>query len=72
MMSTLSVKDAVIISLKLGYIDDKYFSTEAISNFLGISTDEVRETTKKALLLYRESFVDYIDTAIEQSSKGVK
>ena len=28
MMSVLSVKEAIIISLKLGYVDGKYFSTE--------------------------------------------
>ena len=31
MMDVLTVKESIIISLKLGYIDGKYFSTESIS-----------------------------------------
>ena len=52
--STLSVKEAVIVSLKIGSIDGKYFSTESISEFLGIETTEVIEITKRALLKYKD------------------
>ncbi|MBE6148730.1 MAG: sigma-70 family RNA polymerase sigma factor [Firmicutes bacterium] len=65
MMGTLSAKEAVIISLKLGYIDGKYFSTSAIANFLGIEDHEVIETTRKVLLLYKESFDKFLDEAIK-------
>ncbi len=64
LMSTLSVKEAIIISLKLGYVDEKYYTTEAIANFLGIEPTEVIETTKKILLVYQESLNNFIDTAI--------
>lgn len=64
MMSVLSVKESVIISLKLGYIDGKYFSTESIARFLGIEEAEVIETTKKILLLYKETISNFIDQAI--------
>lgn len=64
MMSTLSVKEAVIISLKLGYIDGKYFSTDSIAQFLGIENQEVVDTTKKILLLYKDSFNQFIDSTI--------
>ena len=64
MMSTLSVKEAVIISLKLGYIDGKYFSTDSIAQFLGIENQEVVDTTKKILLLYKDSFNHFIDSTI--------
>lgn len=64
MMNTLSVKEAVIISLKLGYIDGKYFSTESISEFLGIEPSEVIETTKKVLLLYKDHINSFLDNAI--------
>ena len=64
MMDILSVKESVIISLKLGYIDGKYFSTESIAEFLGIEQDEVRETTKKVLLLYKENINQFLDHAI--------
>ena len=48
MLKTLSIKETIIISLKLGYVDDKYFSTESIAQFLGIDNQEVIETTKKS------------------------
>jgi len=65
MMELLSPKDAVIISLKLGYVDGKYFSTESIAKFLEIEEDEVRETTKKGLLLYKENINEFIDNAVK-------
>lgn len=65
MMTTLSIKDAVIISLRLGYIDGKYFSQKSIADFLGITEEEVRETTEKILLLYRDSINTIIDNAID-------
>lgn len=65
MMNILSVKESVIISLKLGYIDGKYFTTESIAKFLEIEQDEVRETTKKALLLYKKNINQLLDNAIK-------
>lgn len=65
MLSTLSVKEAVIISLKLGYIDGKCFSTESIATFLGIEELEVIEATRKVLLLYKENINAFIDNIIE-------
>ncbi|MBR1413853.1 MAG: sigma-70 family RNA polymerase sigma factor [Bacilli bacterium] len=64
LMTSLSAKDAVIISLKLGYVDGKYFSTEDIANFLQISNEEVIETTKNVLLAYKNSFNEFLDNAI--------
>ena len=69
MMKTLSVKDAVIISLRLGYIDGKYYSSDAIANFLDISKEEVMEITKKVLYLYRDYFNEYLDKLINNSDK---
>lgn len=65
MMSVLSVKESVIISLKLGYIDGKYFSTNSIAEFLGIEQQEVIDTIKKVLLLYKENINQFIDNAIQ-------
>lgn len=65
MLNVLSVKEAVIMSLKLGYIDGKYFSTESISQFLGIEEDEVRDTTKKALLVYKDNINSFLDNIID-------
>ena len=70
MLSILTPKDAVIIMLKLGYIDNKYFSTDRIAEFLEIEPSEVSETTKKVILLLKERINDYIDLAISEVSKG--
>lgn len=72
MMSVLSVKESVIISLKLGYIDGKYFSTDSIAQFLGIEQQEVIDTTKKVLLLYKENINQFIDNAIEMVNEYPK
>lgn len=72
MLKTLSIKEAIIISLKLGYVDDKYFSTESIAQFLGIDNQEVIETTKKVLMLYRDNINSFIDTAINAISDDNK
>lgn len=58
-------KEAIIVGLKLGYVDGKCFSTESIATFLDIDEEEVREATKKVLLLYREHVVGFIDSVIE-------
>ncbi|MBQ4634789.1 MAG: sigma-70 family RNA polymerase sigma factor [Bacilli bacterium] len=65
MVNVLTVKESVIISLKLGYIDGKYFSTDSIAQFLGIEAQEVIDTTRKVLLLYKENINQFIDSAIE-------
>ena len=69
MLSILTPKEAVIIMLKLGYIDNKYFSTDRIAEFLEIEPSEVSETTKKVILLLKERINDYIDSAINEVSK---
>ena len=65
MMNVLSVKEAIIISLKLGYVDEKYFSTAAIAQFLDIEEEEVIDVTKKVLLLYKEKINDFLNNVIE-------
>ena len=65
MLNVLSVKEAIIISLKLGYVDEKYFSTEAISQFLGIEEEEVIDVTKKVLDSYKDNINQFIDNAID-------
>lgn len=65
MMSILIAKESIIISLKLGYVDGKYFSTESIAQFLGIEETEVIEATKKVLLLYKENINSFLDNIIK-------
>ena len=54
MLNKYSAKEKMIISLKLGYIDGKCFSTEAISKFLEIPEKEIISLTHKVLLEYQE------------------
>ena len=75
LMSVLTPKEAIIIALKLGYIDGKYFSTESIANFLGMKDCEVRDITKKILKVYKEKIANlnnYIDTAIRIEEDEIK
>ncbi len=65
MLKVLTPKEAVIIFLKLGYIDKKYFSTESIAKFLEIESEEIREITKKVLMVYKEKISQFIDKAID-------
>ena len=65
MMGMYSSKEAMIVSLKLGYIDGKCFSTSAISEFLGIEAQEVIDTTRTVLLAYKERINQIIDGAIQ-------
>lgn len=64
LMSNLNPKTAIIIALRLGYIDNKYFSSESIAAFLGIEELEVVETTTEILKLYKEQLGLLIDKAI--------
>ena len=49
MLKSLTSKETVIICLKLGYVDDKYFTTESIAGFLGTETSGVIETKKSII-----------------------
>ncbi len=71
MLSVLTAKESIIISLKLGYVDGKYFSTESIAQFFGMEEAEIRETTKKVLLLYKENINSFLDTIIEVATDQV-
>ena len=64
-ISSLPLKEMVIASLKLGLIDNKIYSTDEISKFMGIETKEVREITKKVLTIYKGQMNAIFDNAIE-------
>lgn len=72
MLKFLTPKEAIIICLKLGYVDDKFFTTATIADFLEISEDEVRETVKKVLLLYKDNINNIIDKAIDIASDEIE
>ena len=64
LMTELNPKSAIIIALRLGYIDGKYFSSESIAKFLEIEEKEVRETTAEILNLYKSRLNSFIDQAV--------
>lgn len=64
LMNELNPKTAIIIALRLGYIDNKYFSSASIAEFLGIEESEVRETTTEILKLYKNNIIEIIDKAL--------
>ncbi len=65
MLNTLTPKEAIIIFLQLGFIDNKYYKVEEISEFLNISNEEVIKTAKTFLQLYKKNINKYIDEALE-------
>ena len=65
MLENLTPKEAIIISLKMGYIDSKYFTNESISNFLNISLEEVESIILRVMMLYKNNVNDSLDKLIE-------
>ena len=60
-----SPKEATIALLKLGYVNDTYFSTEDIADFLKIEKQEVVEATKEILEKYKENIICDVDNIID-------
>lgn len=65
MTKTKSIKECIVISLKLGYMDNKYFQTESIAEFLGMEKQEVRDIIKNGLNEFKCKLNQMIDEAIE-------
>ena len=62
----LPPKEATIIYLKLGFVNDKKYTTLEIAEFLNITTFEVRNVTKRFLLGSKETITASIDDVIEE------
>ena len=72
MLNTLSSKETTIIFLKFGYIDNKYFSTKSIADFLETDINEVNEIIKKVLLHYKEDIINNSNTVKGEVSNNSK
>jgi len=68
LLQTMSPKEVVVIILRLGYINDVYYSEEKIASFLEIEVEEVREITKNVLTMQRNKFNSFLDEAIDSVS----
>lgn len=62
-------KEITIASLKLGFVNGKYFSTPTIASFLDVEEKEVLDITKRVLLWYKGEINNEIDNVIEAVTK---
>ena len=67
LLEKISVKEAIIISLRLGYVDNKSFSIESISN-LEYQWKRSKWGNKKVLLLYKDSMTNFMNNTIYSTS----
>lgn len=65
LLNKLDAKEAMIVSLKLGYVDGKSFSNAAIAKFLEMDKQEVIEIITKVLLNYKDKLNQFLDEFIK-------
>lgn len=70
LMLSNSPKEVVITVLKLGYIDGKCFTTSNIAKFLRIEEQEVRDSTKKVLMMYQDKLRGNSNNSIVKQLKS--
>ena len=63
---TKSIKEIIVLSLAFGYVDDKYFFTNSIANFLGIEQEEVTTIIKSGVVEYKEKLNEIIDKSLDK------
>lgn len=64
--------ECLIMSLKLGYFQEKCFSTDAIADFLDVDKEYVINVTKQGLTSYKERLNQMIDEAITKEAQNSK
>ena len=69
LLQSYTITEAVIISLKLGYVNGRYFQTDEVSKFLGIEEQEITRITKEALLKCKENLNSLLDDMISSIDK---
>lgn len=65
LLNDFSTLEAVVVCLKLGYIDGKYFETKEVAEFLEIENSRVYDITRKFLEIYKENVLEFIDKIID-------
>ena len=68
MMKETDPKTAIIMGLRIGYVDEKCFTKEAIANFLGMTEEEVSDSIRKGVNIYKKNFDKFIDRLIDGST----
>lgn len=66
------LEKCLIMSLKLGYFQEKCFSTDAIADFLDVDKEYVINVTKQGLTSYKEKLNQMIDEAIIKETSDNK
>ena len=66
---TKSIKEIIVLSLAFGYVDDKYFFTNSIANFLGIEQEEVTTIIKSGVVEYKEKLNEIIDKSLDKMTE---
>ena len=69
-LSNFTTKEAVIISLKLGFIVGKSYKTEELSRFLRIDTKEIQDVVLKFLHLYKQNLQQFFNNVVEVPNKN--
>lgn len=64
-INELTLKETAVVYLKFGVINNKYFSTEEISNFLDIEKQEIITIIKKVLGIYKKQIAFIFDDLIQ-------
>lgn len=72
LLDTLSTKEAVIITLKFGYVDNKCHSIIDIAEFLNIDCEEVKAIIKDALSKIRNNLSEKDTEDIVKTLKPIK
>ena len=69
-LSNFTTKEAVIISLKLGFIAGKSYKTEELARFLRIDTKEIQDVVLKFLHLYKQNLQQFFNNVVEVPNKN--
>ena len=67
-----TLDECLIMSLKLGYFQEKCFSTDAIADFLDVDKEYVINVTKQGLTSYKEKLNQMINEAIIKETSDNK
>jgi DNA-directed RNA polymerase specialized sigma24 family protein len=59
---SLMPKEAMIVLLRLGFVDNRCFSTEELAKFLNMDEDEIRVIVRQTLQFYQSKVNEYINT----------
>ena len=64
-MTGLSMKEKIIVSLRLGYVDGKHFSVDAISEFLGLSNHDILKTSVEFITKHSDKVDSVLNKAMD-------